>query len=245
MANQEERRLILEMIANHKITAEEGLSLLQSLPPAEEEEFAEDDQLPSPAEPEAAPQTSPFPSDAEGQPLGADQTETESVEPMPSGGQSQPTSDQASGAKPEFSRWRRFWTIPLWIGVGITVASALLMVWAQRASGLGFWFFCAGVPFTLGVILIALAWQTRAAPWLHLRVHQKPGEHPQNIAISLPLPLGISSWFLRTFRHRIPGMEGVSIDEIIATLHQSTSPENPIFIEVEEEDGEQVQIYIG
>ena len=135
--------------------------------------------------------------------------------------------------------------IPLWVGVGTTVASALLMVWAQRANGLGFWFFCAGAPFTLGIILIALAWQTRAAPWLHLRVHQKPGEHPQNIAISLPLPLGISSWFLRTFRHRIPGMEGVSIDEIITTLNQSTSPENPIFIEVEEEDGEQVQIYIG
>ena len=243
MANQEERRLILEMIANHKITAEEGLSLLQSLPSAEEEGFDEENQFASPSDSRAAPTTLPCPSDTEGQPPGADQTV--SAEQSPSGSQSQPDSEQATSAKPEFSHWRNFWMIPLWIGVGITVVSALLMVWAQQASGLGFWFFCAGAPFTLGVILIALAWQTRAAPWLHLRVHQKPGEHPQNIAISLPLPLGISAWFLRTFRHRIPGMDGVSIDEIITTLHQSTSPENPIFIAVEEEDGEQVQIYIG
>lgn len=243
MANQEERRLILEMIANQKITAEEGLSLLQSLPPAEEEEFDEDDQLASLQDSQAEPITLPFPSDSGGLPPGADRTES-SEQGLP-GVQSQPASGQTTSSKPEFSRWRRFWMIPLWIGAGITVASALLMVWAQRASGLGFWFFCAGAPFTLGVILIALAWQTRTSPWLHLRVHQKPGEYPQNIAISLPLPLGISSWFLRTFRHRIPGMEGVSIDEVITTLHQSTSPDNPIFIEVEEEDGEQVQIYIG
>ncbi len=237
MANQEERRLILDMIANHKITAEEGLHLLQSLPADEEDEAGAENQAESL---EAfQPDTTALPSSvgledqppAEGQDTGADESQSDA--------------DQAAKAAPSFTRWRHFWMIPLWIGTGVTVAGALLMVWAQQASGMGFWFFCAGVPFTLGIVLIALAWQTRSAPWLHLRVQQKPGEHPQKIAISLPLPLGISSWFLRTFRHRIPGMDDVSIDEILTALQQSTSPDNPLYIEVEEEDGERVQIFIG
>ena len=41
---------------------------------------------------------------------------------------------------PEIERWKRWWMIPLWVGVGITVIGGLLMVWAYQASGFSFWF---------------------------------------------------------------------------------------------------------
>jgi SHOCT-like domain len=243
MANEEERRLILEMIANGKITAEQGLNLLQSLP-ADEETTDEDSEpvFDDTSQPNFA--ALPLAAVPEELPPGAEQaSSSESIPPVEPVDDT--ASDQASAAMPDFARWRRFWVIPLWIGVGITVISALLLFWAQQASGVGFWFFCAGVPFTLGIVLIVLAWQSRTARWLHLRVHQSPGERPQNIAISFPLPLRLSSWFLRTFHYRIPGMEGVSLDEAMSVLDKSTSPDQPLFIKVEEDDGERVEIYIG
>jgi hypothetical protein len=94
-------------------------------------------------------------------------------------------------------------------------------------------------------LTLVLAWQSRSARWLHLRVQQRPGEWPRTIAFSFPLPLRISSWFMRIFQPYIPGMQGVSIDEMLSALETSTSSEEPLTIEVEEDDGERVQIFIG
>jgi len=138
--------------------------------------------------------------------------------------------------------------IPLWIGVGITVLSGMLMYWALQSAGVGFWFICAIIPFVIGVLVMAMGAQSRTARWLHLRVQQPPGERPQRIAISFPLPIGLTSWFFRTFRHRIPGMDSVpeNIDEILNAMRDSTSPENPIYIRVDDdEDGDKVEIFIG
>ncbi len=147
---------------------------------------------------------------------------------------------------PDFDRWRSYWMIPLWIGVGITMLGAMFMFWAQQATGVGFWFLCAGVPFTIGVVLTALAWQSRSAHWLHLRVHQSGDSWPWVIAISFPLPLGLFGWIMRTFGVRVPGMETTSVDELLHIIETSTSPDNPLFVEVDEgESGERVQIYIG
>jgi hypothetical protein len=148
---------------------------------------------------------------------------------------------------PEAKKWRRWWAIPLWIGVGLTVlGGALLYAAVQSTGGVNFWFFCAGVPFTLGVLAIILAWQSRTAPWLHLRVQQAPGETPQRIAISFPLPIRPAVWFLRTFKPKIPAMEDQALDQVILAVGENTSPENPIYIQVDEgENGEKVEIYIG
>jgi hypothetical protein len=105
------------------------------------------------------------------------------------------------------------------------------------------------VPFTLGLLAIILAWQSRTSPWLHLRVQQAPGETPQRIAISMPLPTGLAAWFLRTFGHRIPAMKEQGLDELdkmILAVGKNVSPDNPIYVQVDEgENGEKVEIYIG
>ena len=142
-------------------------------------------------------------------------------------------------------KWRRFWWIPFWVGVGITVISALLMYAAWDKSGFGFWFACTWFPFALGVLVMALAYASRTARWLHVRVHQSPGEKPQNISISMPIPLRLTAWFFRTFKGRIPHMENTGIDELIMAL-ETTNPDTPFYVEVNEgDDGEKVEVYIG
>jgi len=116
---------------------------------------------------------------------------------------------------------------------------------ALQSSGISIWFLCAGLLFTLGLILVVLAWQSRSARWLHLRIQQRPGQTPNRIALSFPLPIHLTAWFFRTFRDRIPGLQNTSIDEMILALDHSANPESPIFISVNEEDGESVQIFIG
>ena len=85
-----------------------------------------------------------------------------------------------------------------------------------------------------------------SASWLHIRIRQKPGERPQTIALSFPLPIRITAWFLRNFGSRIPKLKETGLDELILALGKNATPQAPFYIEVNEgEDGEQVQVYIG
>lgn len=240
MASESERRLILEMIESGRITAEDGLRLLQALPAEPEAELLDDERQSlaldaADAEPPGTPivEETPSPVELSAAPGGAYQEEP-------------PPPVSAPAQTPDFDRWRRWWMLPLWVGVGITVLGAWLMFAAQQSSGFGFWFLCAWIPFALGLLLIVVAWGSRTARWLHLRVQQQEGEWPRNIAISFPLPLRFTGWFVRSFRGRIPGLEEASIDELLNAVEHSTSPDTPLYVEVEDgERGERVQIYIG
>jgi hypothetical protein len=136
---------------------------------------------------------------------------------------------------------------PMAVGIGITFFGALLLYWAYSAGGgLSLWFFCASPPFALGVLLMALAAASRTAKWIHVRVNNAKGEEPRRVAISFPLPIGPTAWFLRTFRGFIPKLQDTAVDELILALGETTSADNPLYVEVNEgEDGEKVQVYIG
>jgi hypothetical protein len=145
---------------------------------------------------------------------------------------------------PDFSRWRSLWAIPMWVGIGFTILFAYLMSQAA-AVGSVFWMLCASLPFALGVLQIIIGWGSRTAHWLHLRVQQPPGSTPQRIVISFPLPLQFAGWILRTFRGHIKGLEDIDMEGMLAAVGSNTSPENPLYVEVDEGNGEKVQIYIG
>ena len=229
MSEKSERIQILEMIENGVITAAEGARLLQVLD--------KDDRLEEMLE-EGTGYSNVF-----------EELSDDSVPPTDGG-----TSGAVSGEvledvfQPEIEKWRRWWMIPLWIGVGITIIGSLLMFWAYQSYGLGFWFVCSWLPFLLGVGVMAMAWGSRSARWLHLRVQQEPGEWPRTIAFSFPLPLRFAGWVLRTFGYFIPKVNDVDIDfdEMIQVLETSTNSDMPLYVEVDEGDGgETVQIYIG
>jgi hypothetical protein len=219
--SEEERRQVLEMVQSGKITAEQGLELLKAL--QEEEE---------PAPPMIEPGAAGFAAGAADTPIPED---------LPPSQPSGPPPDLGKDAR----RWRNYWWIPLWIGVGITAISALFMYLAYESSGFGFWFACTWFPFLIGVAVMALAAGSRTARWLHVRIKQSPGEHPQNISFSFPIPIRITAWFLRTFRHTIPGLDEVpDMDEMFKAL-ENVSPETPFYVQVDEDDGERVEVYIG
>jgi hypothetical protein len=223
MTNEAERLQILEMIEKGVITAEEGVRLLNSL--QGEPEVIEPPLINSST---TDSETSPAP-------------EVIFEEPVPEVNVS-PTPLEFEN---ETKKWRSWWWIPLTVGISITVVSGLLMVLAYQNNGFGFWFACLWFPLLLGVIIISLAAASRTTRWLHVRVHQEPGEWPRTIAISLPIPIRFTAWLLRIFRPYIHGMDKTNLDEVILAL-EKTSPEQPFYVKVDEGDsGEKVEVYIG
>jgi hypothetical protein len=260
MVSDSERKKILEMIEDGTITPEEGLNLLKVLGDSDPfdliEEFkrdvSESDDFSGEAVATMIGSTRLDASPTETQsimmdvlPEDTDQFDFEADERFDSGVEVL-TDEPGPPGEDEINKWKRFWVIPLWIGTGITVIGGALMYWAFQASGFGFWFACAWFPFLLGVAVLALAWGSRTSPWLHVRVHQAPGERPQKIAISFPIPIRLTVWGLRTFGHHIPQMGDVSLDDVILALKDVAKDGTPFFVDVDEGDnGERVQVFIG
>ena len=204
-----ERQQILKMIDEGKITAEEGLKLMQAI--------GEDDL--------------------------DDEEAIEPVETVP-GGEAE---GEKRGQDPYFARrinrFRNLWAIPLWIGVALTLASAYWMFSSLDASGFGFWFYCSWLPFLLGVAVVALAFSSRTSRWIYVNVKQKPGEHPQRIVITFPL--AAVSWILSLVGNRIPVNQKGATDDVMRAIVEGTKSDEPLFVDVHEDDGEHVQVYIG
>jgi len=238
MNSTNERMLILQMIEDGRISADEGLGLLQALKVAESGPEIPD--FTPVFDPTGLPQDEPAASSDE--PVISSEQEAASAQTTFDADQAIPESI----ADPAIQKWKRWWMIPLWVGVTITVFGGLFMYLAQQSSGIGFWFVCASIPFALGLVVIVLTWQSRTAPWLHLRVQRSPGKSPQRIAFSFPLPLQFAAWFLRTFKRWIPGMEKHSWDQAILMVGEQAKLGQPIVIQVDDaEDGETVEIIIG
>jgi hypothetical protein len=268
MSDEQARLKILELIDSGKISANDGLKLLQALAKREEEPAAGDsvEDIPSrinlsltvdaqgAVDQELAADTATLPSESGVTPIDTEDraTNTEQTPPSEEPGSIPPIRETVPpqvgkpASPPDFEKWRRFWMIPLWIGVGITVLSGMWMYWAFMKSGIGFWFICSWIPFFLGVALMAASYASRRSRWLHLRIDQKPGEKPQHIAISFPLPIRLASWFFRTFGHHIQGLPPeIKIDELLNAVDENTNAETPLYVEVDDDDGEKVRIYIG
>jgi hypothetical protein len=258
MSNQEKEVEILNKVASGELSAEDGLRQLKALDTAVEAE------IPSPsggtvssgfaakpvapvgvvpdmaAEPPAAPMppTPPIPAVAPAAPLSP-------VAPAPAKRVAAQVEPDERELAHEIARWKRWWMIPFWVGVVITVAGAGLVYWGYTATHFGWGFWLAWPPFLLGLLVMILGWQSQKARWLHVRVRQKPGEKPGMIVISMPLPLRLAAWFLRVFGRYIPEVSGKGIDEILLALEQSVSADSPFYVNVEDESGEHVEVFIG
>lgn len=142
----------------------------------------------------------------------------------------------------EVSKWKRWWTIPMYVGIGIVIVSAIWLNTSYQNSGYGFWFFCSWIPLSLGILLMALSWGSKNGPWIHIRVRGAS----ENIAISIPAPIGLTGWALRNFGHYIPQLERTTVDEILIALETTAKTNAPLSIIVDEGDnGEHVEVFIG
>jgi hypothetical protein len=150
---------------------------------------------------------------------------------------------------PDMDRFRRFWQYPFFIALAVLIAVGLgLRSMYQASEGtMTFWFFCVLSLFILTFILTALAFLSRSAPWVHVRVREKGG---RKIAISLPLPMGLAQWGIGIARNFVPEQEQGNLDmaaEFIRSARHDLkgSDTEPLMINVDDEDGDQVQVFIG
>lgn len=144
-------------------------------------------------------------------------------------------------------RWRNWWGYPLALGILITAGSGWLLFLANVNTWAGFWVAaCIWPALLLGVFLTTLAWLAHRSVWMHVRVNTGE-EWPRRIAISMPLPFKVGTWFFKVFQKKIPGVQDVplEIDELLSAIQHSVTPETPIHIQVEEAGGERVEVYIG
>ncbi|MFZ5879804.1 MAG: SHOCT-like domain-containing protein [Chloroflexota bacterium] len=142
---------------------------------------------------------------------------------------------------------RSLWQIPLWIGMGFTVLSALGMYAVMRNAGTNFWFYCLTMPLFFGVAVMAFAGWSRTAHWLFVNVDRSRSEDgPRRIFLGFPLPLGLAAWFLRLFGRRIEGLKDKELDGMVEAISMVQKVHEPLIVNVDDsEDGERVQVYIG
>ena len=201
----EERNQVLKMIADGRITPEQGLHLMQALDQQNPVEIP-------------APVSDGAPMETSGSPEQAKQSAVE-IDP------------RIERIK---STVRRLWQIPLWIGIVIIVLSALGMYAIMRGAGMNFWFYFLLLPLLLGVLILALAVGSRQARWLFVDVHHKSGVRPRRIFLGFPLPLKFTAWFLRTFGSMIPNLRNTNVDEVIQVLETGFIGPEPLIVNVDE-----------
>jgi hypothetical protein len=147
-----------------------------------------------------------------------------------------------------FDFWQKWWLLPFSIGVVLTLLGAYWMYLGYLSAGLGWGFWLSWVPFGLGVVITAVAARSRTARWLHVRIKEASSkhDHPHNINISFPLPISFGAWVLRTFGRWMPDdFQQQHLDEVLATLDKALTRDAPMHVMVNEDDGDQVEVFIG
>ena len=168
---------------------------------------------------------------------------TDSTEPALTGDVIQP------GQAPDLDRFRRFWQYPFFIALAalILVGLGLRSLYQSSEGAITFWFVCLLSVFILTFLLTALAFTSRRSPWLHVRIREKEG---RKFAISLPLPFGLAQWGIRIAKGFVPDAEQANLEvaaEFISAAQANLKDPKaePLVLNVNDEDGDQVQVFIG
>jgi hypothetical protein len=157
-----------------------------------------------------------------------------------------PELEDSQGDRPDFDRFRGLWLIPFIIAAGSLLLSGLGLAFMYQAdesiAALGF--LCIWSIFLLAFVATILLLLARRAPWMHLRVQEKDG---RRIAISLPLPLGLAHWILGVARNFVPKEQAMHLDtaDAFVTAIREDPDREPIIIDVDDDDGDKVELYIG
>ncbi len=149
---------------------------------------------------------------------------------------------------PDLDRFRRMWQIPFAIALGFVVLSALCMSAAQGVPGFfgAVGFLCAWSAFMIAAVAVAIAFWSRTARWVHVRIQEQAGKR---IAVSLPVPLRLVNWLTTIARPFVDeetrGHMDMTAEFIDAMKEEMNRPDaEPLIVDVDDE-GQQVQVYFG
>ncbi len=226
-------REILEKVERGELTAEEGAALMNQ-GAAEAQTMGAVPATPAvaaipaiPAEPSEAPAEAAAPEAAPAASATWDET---------------PRDDPELDERLEY--WKRWWLVPLWVGMGVFLVGAALIAWGHTSQHV-FWFVCGFFPLLLGLLGMFLSWWSQTARWLHVRVHDTKGGKVNRVTISMPVPIRLAGWFLRVFGDTIPGLrDQKNVREMLPSLLSALEKDRePMSIEVNEKDGSEVRVY--
>ncbi len=150
---------------------------------------------------------------------------------------------------PNLDRYRQFWKIPFLIGLAFLVLFGFWLrgIYLSSEGAITFGFICVWSLFMLAFLATLLALFSRRAAWLHVRVQEKGGHR---IAISLPLPLGLVGWGIKMaygfVDEKTRGQLDMASAFLSAAKEELKQPDGrPMTIDVDDDDGDKVQVYIG
>jgi len=147
---------------------------------------------------------------------------------------------------PDMKRFRRFWRIPFFIAGGSLLLSAFGLALMYQTTGqvalIGF--MCLWSIFVVALLATLIVLLARKAPWLHVRVQEKGG---RRIAISIPLPLRLAHWGIDIAKFYVPTDQAANLEMASAFMKGMTDDpdQEPIMINVDDDDGDRVQLYLG
>lgn len=150
---------------------------------------------------------------------------------------------------PNMDKYRHFWKIPFIIALAFLLISGfwLRALYQSSEGAITFGFICVWSFFMLAFLVTLLTLFSRRAAWLHVRVKEKEGKR---IAISMPLPLGLATWGIKIARGFVDESTRAHLNmasEFIAAAKDELKQPGarPLMIDVDDDDGDQVQVFIG
>ncbi len=217
MTLRDERLEIMRKVEMGQFSIEEGSRLLAAL---------ESGELPPPLSETPTP------------PLKA-----EAVPPAePVQGQPQVVESSEEEVQRRVAAWKRWWALPMVLGVFLAIVGAYWMYSGYRAAGLGWGFWLSWFPFGLGLAIIALSWYSQYIPWLHVRVSNRSAG---DVSFSMPLPIGLATWGLQVYRQFVPDQaRSQHLEEVEAFVETSLFSEDPVHIFVDDKNGSRVEVVI-
>ncbi len=143
--------------------------------------------------------------------------------------------------------WKAAWSMILLGGAVLTAFSAYWIYQGYQKAGLGWGFWLSWIPFAIGVLIMVFGWILMESPWLHVRIKTREAGKLQKIVISIPLPLKIVSWVMKTFgQYMPPEVKEKGVEEMLIEVDQALQRGEPFQVEVDDkEDGDQVFIHIS
>jgi hypothetical protein len=142
------------------------------------------------------------------------------------------------------SGWRSLWLLPFLLGLFLTLVSVNWMYLGLATAGLSWGFWLSFFPFAVGILLMWAGWELNTSRWLHVRIRQRPGARPLDLAFSVPLPLGLTRWAIQRFGRFSPQVNRQDLDEFLREVDQATTVDGAMHLFVDDYDGEQVDIWI-
>lgn len=140
--------------------------------------------------------------------------------------------------------FRRYWEIPVIVGFILVGVAGLCLSWSSTISLFLLGMICLWSLLLIGAVSLLVGWWSRMVRWVHVRIDEDDGGH---FAISLPLPLGVVERAVGFARRFVDDetRDNLNIAISLLSMVKQTPTDDPISIEIHDDDGDHVLVTIA